>query len=145
MYVVSLSLSLCFRHTGVLIKSARYPISNTPGFYPPNFFALHSGPALLGQSAQSNSSRNADDNAAVVTDPPVKTYVMTRSEYTARMDAQLSFSKGDVIEVVSAAGTWHLGRLVKAQSHPITGEAKRYPSNFVRSVNYNPDTETVES
>ena len=113
----------------MLIKSSGYPITNTPGIYPPNFFTVH------------DSDAKSSDSSA---DTPVKKYVITRSEYTANKDTRLSFSKGDVIEVVNAEGAWHLGRLVKAQSHPITGEAKKYPSNFVQSVNYNPDTQTVE-
>ena len=77
----------------------------------------------------------ADDKSTITS---LKTYVKTTAAYSATKDSRLSFSKGDVIEVINITGSWHVGRLVKARSHPITGEPKKYPPNFVKNVNYTP-------
>ena len=75
------------------------------------------------------STSASRDNAKTV-------YVRTRTGFEARKPSQLSFAKGDIIQVIdSKSGKWHHGMLVKSKQYPVTSsKALFYPSNFVQPV-----------
>jgi len=69
-------------------------------------------------------------------DRAVAVYVRARAGYEAKKPGQLSFAKGDIIQVIdSKSNKWHRGMLVKSKQYPLTkSKALFYPSNFVQPV-----------
>lgn len=63
------------------------------------------------------------------TDPGI---VVAIGDYIAKNDKQLSFAKGDLIEVIKETNKWDLGILRKSSIYPIDGAKLVFPSNFVR-------------
>jgi len=69
--------------------------------------------------------------------------VEARKTWTATdQKKQLSFDEGDIIQVLKTLSKWHLGRIYLSDSHPITGQARYFPSNFVQPVSIE-DMETL--
>ena len=63
--------------------------------------------------------------------PKPKTVVIGKSRWIATKPKQMSFGKGDVIEVVEDTGKWHVGILRESKDYPITGEQQQYPPTYV--------------
>ena len=61
------------------------------------------------------------------------TRVIAKTNREGKKDNQMSFSKGDEIEVTEAEGSkWHTGILRVSTTYPLTGQALKYPANFVK-------------
>ena len=116
-------------HQGILHKSSKHPITKKVLLYPSNFCK----PLSAAEGAViSNSSQRA---VSVWLQPKeaVKS-VKTTSVFVAKKRTQMSFGKGDVIEVISEEGKWHLGILRQSNTCELTGEKLFYPSNYVVSL-----------
>lgn len=117
-------------HTGILVKSSKYPITKETLMYPSNFCKPRSAaarpkPSLM-NSVQRTTSSWSHPKAAVK-------LVEAKSAFAARKPSQMSFAKGDLIEVVKEEGKWHVGILRKSTTCEITGKKLYYPSNYVLS------------
>ena len=66
-------------------------------------------------------------------------------DFKASKPVQMSFAKGDVIEVVNTSRAWHTGVLVTSSAYPITGKTLYYPPNFVRPTEQNSESEHENS
>jgi len=86
---------------------------------------------LLAQETESTST-------AALPSPPL---VKAMASFQGRKPNQLSFSKGDLVEVVHSEGQWHCGILKKSVGFPITGQALFYPSNFFEAYISPPEEE----
>jgi len=105
---------------------------------------IRSSRVLMSPPAEVSTSDEESDRASPV-EPPVPRIclVEARKTWTASdRKKQLSFDEGDIIQVLKTPGKWHLGRLYLSDSHPITGQARYFPSNFVKSVSME-DMETL--
>jgi len=60
--------------------------------------------------------------------------VLAKSAYAARKPTQMSFGKGDTIEVSDTTGRWWKGVLTASTTQPITGTRLNFPSNFVKKI-----------
>ena len=69
----------------------------------------------------------------VRTTDKVKVLLVAKGPRQAKDSSQLSFCKGDLVEVVDSSGLWHFGILHKSTSYPITGEVKKYPPSFFKT------------
>ena len=59
--------------------------------------------------------------------------VVTLKSFKASKPTQMSFMRGDIIQVVNATGKWHRGILVRTRSQAaLTGKVLFYPPNLVR-------------
>ena len=123
-------------HRGILLiccGSGRHAITGKVLSYPSNFVTLpgsartHTHPIEPDQPPREGSSTNVE--ASSLSSGNV---VMTRVAYQAKKPNQMSFGKGDLIEVRSTKGNWHKGVLIKSESHILTGQIKLYPKTFVR-------------
>jgi hypothetical protein len=130
-------------HRGILRKSSNYSITNEILSYPPNFCQPSS---VLNRNLETALNWMSDSVGEIKDrankSVPLKTstlvqatdgpkVVKARSSFTARKPTQMSFEKGDLIEVISEKGTWHLGMLKQSETHEITGKQLLYPPNFV--------------
>ena len=116
--------------------------SQAPLFFPPNFVK----PFKSSQSntrPQPGSTRRASAVPATLdsqNNPKESepTYVKAKSAFIARKPHQLSFAKGDIIQLVDTGnGKWHKGKLVRSSQYPLTTEkALFYPSNFVQPTTF---------
>ena len=94
--------------------------------------------SLLQQTPQDDTTLNNPDRRMLTPQPQSSTprgalsLVIARSGYIGTKSNQLSFAKGDLIEVVSTNGKWHVGILKKSSSYGITGQRKYFPPNYVR-------------
>jgi len=60
--------------------------------------------------------------------------VIAIASFDDKNPKNLSFAKGDVIQVLNMTGNWHLGFLHESSTYPITNVPLRYPSNYVKPV-----------
>jgi len=84
---------------------------------------------LLSTSAECLGTTDEKNEEALSLVAPFEPYlVITQSAFTAKVPNQLSFSKGDVIEVVQDCLTdqWSSGILKKSTSHPITSQIGQF-------------------
>ena len=99
---------------------------------------------LRAPPAEASLSDEDSDSVSSV-EPPVPRIwlVEARKTWTASdQKKQLSFDEGDIIQVLKTPSKWHLGRLYLSDNHPITGQARYFPSNFVKPVSME-DLETL--
>ena len=142
-------------HKGILVKSSKFSITKKTKSYPSNFCkSFNPKQASLATTQKTNSwvkpaanatnqSISSQDIDAIKVKPARKQAVgavtttfdckrvKTKGPYIARKPNQMSFGKGDVIEVVNDAGKWHLGILRTSTTCEITGKEQFFPSNYV--------------
>ena len=123
-------------HQGILLHSSKYPVTKQVLFYPSNLCITKA----LAQNVPVervltrfavNPEHHHRSNYPIHPDNP-KNPINTRVAFAAKKPGQMSFGKGDVIDVVRAQGKWHVGVLRKSTTQPITGQKLVYPSNFVK-------------
>ena len=68
--------------------------------------------------------------------------VVARTSYEAQTQRQLSFVRGDVVQVVNTSAKWHTGILIKSSKYPITKKVMYFPPSFFKPKR--PDPEKVE-
>ena len=90
---------------------------------------------LMSPPAEASSSDEESDSVSAVRPVPRIRLVEARKSWTASdQKKQLSFDEGDIIQVLKTPSKWHLGSLYLSDNHPITGQARYFPSNFVQPV-----------
>jgi len=65
---------------------------------------------------------------------PERRMVRARAKFKGTKDNQMSFEKGDLIEVLRDSGKWYVGILRRSKEHDITGKKMYVPSNYVENI-----------
>ena len=83
---------------------------------------------LMSPPAEASTSEEESDSVRIC-------LVEARKSWTASdQKKQLSFDEGDIIQVFKTPSKWHLGSIYLSDNHPIAGQARYFPSNFVQHV-----------
>ena len=80
--------------------------------------------------AASPSSNSSMSPKEVVEE--AKVLVIAKGPRQAKDPSQMSFAKGDIVEVTDSSGQWHLGILHQSSTYPITGEIKKFAPSFFK-------------
>ena len=116
-------------HKGILVKSSTHPITGKLLYYPPTLFSS----VIADQEAKSS---NDSGNMPVVAGN--ENLVVTKCDFKASKASQMSFSRGDVIQVLDTRAAWHRGILKKSKTHPCNDKVLYFPPNFVSKLNVTP-------
>ena len=138
-------------HVGILRQSSKYPLGGEPKKYPPNFFKpLAPSSSSVASGTASSTLPPSSPTAKAPSDKPLDrvtgtgeattetssgtnvTLLEARSGREAKKPNQMTFSKGDLVELVDGSGKWHVGILRSSKTHVITGEKKYFPPNYFK-------------
>ena len=81
-----------------------------------------------------NSTEITDLKANTSTVDEELVLVKTVCKFQGKKAYQMSFAKGDLIQVIDSKGKWNRGILHKSTTYPITGKKLFYPPNFVQAL-----------
>ena len=117
-------------HSGVLIKSSKYPVNHTRLYYPPNFFE-----ALDEQQSEPFRALLEDsDSKRYMKKPSGSKQMVARGNFKGSKSNQMSFAKGDIILITQTEGNWYKGILQQSTEYSITGVVKFVPKNYLRDM-----------
>ena len=137
-----------------ILKRSKYEITNQVLFVPSNLVrAIEQGSSQVSSGRTQDLTSNVSAPAVSLNSRPRsntkggtvseaslggkvqtrKTMVALRS-FKASRAVQMSFDKGDIIDIVDYSGKWFRGILVRSTSHEITNRVLLVPSNLVREV-----------
>jgi len=117
-------------HKGILRKSKRYPLTGKTLNYPPKYVQPYVTVTEITTVKQTKT--------AEVLPQPGRMFI-AKAGREAKKDSQLSFARGDVVELVGEAGKWRTGILRESQKYPLTGQVLKFPPNFFRGKSTDPE------
>ena len=123
-------------HLGVLYQTAssngmvsKHLENSLPKHFPPNLFI----PYIPDSDEQEVVNLSIGPVSKSASQSQNQTRVYAKAAFKATKEQQLSFTRGDVISVISSKGEWHRGILVESSTYPLTGKILFYPSNYVQA------------
>ena len=110
--------------TGILRRSSQYPVTGIKLKYPELMVRPYLNPTKASSvDAVSNTDKKKRETSK---------YFVATGSFTGKKLAHMSFSKGDIIEIINKKGNRNLGILRQSKNHEITGKKLYVPSNYIK-------------